>query len=430
MTTVRTAACAAAVAFLFAATLARAEGVVDKATGEVDEAKAALAKLVDINAMVAATYTYGFNKPYNRTLNYEVINKANNTFALYDAFLQIARNRDDEDFGFTINMDFGETAKYTGSDWDGSGGADGSNSEEGNAFELREAYGTYKLPWGGIKLKAGKFVTLLGYEVLMTNTVFNPNISHSILFGYAINFTNVGFLFNVPLGDMAWVDIGMINGWDESVDNNDSKTLMAGMGVKPLDNLTFYLAGTYGGEQNGQFASNCASAQGTPPAPCPGAGSKRGVVTLNGTFTPIEGLSFIMDSVYGNESNLLPDATGALTQAASWYGLVGYVTWSPGLEPVEGLSLNLRAEVFDDADGARLTGSPSAFTPNPALAGVPQTVIEITPTIAYAFNPHILARLEYRYDHSDKPAYQNNTIGGTGYNTSANTIAAELLVAF
>lgn len=414
MKQVRTAVCAALAAVLFVAARAGAEG-------EVDQVKETVAKFIDVNAMVATTYTYGFNNPASNTLNYEVINKNNDTFALYDAFLQFARNREDEDFGFTVNMDFGETAKYTGSDWDGSGGTDGSNSEEGNAFELREAYGTYKLPWGGIKLKVGKMITLLGYEVLMTNTAFNPNISHSILFGYAINFTDLGLMFNVPLGEMAWLDIGVVNGWDNAVDNNHQKTLLMGVGLKPADIATFYLAGSYGGEQNGQYASNCAA------PPCAGAGSKRGVVTLNGTVTPIEGLSFIMDSVYGNESNLLPDSNGnPFTEAAQWYGLVGYVTWAPGLEPVEGLSLNLRAEVFDDVNGARLTGSSGAFTPNPALNGLAQTVIEVTPTVAYQFSPNILARLEYRYDTSDKLAYQTDN----GYSKIANTLAAEVLVAF
>ena len=420
----RWAAVAATVAVLFAAAQVAAQGEAAPVKGEIDAVKEAVAKIVDINAMVATTYNYGFNRPASDTLNYEVINKANNTFAIYDAFLQFSRNHEDEDFGFNINMDFGETAKYTGSDWNGNGAvaAPGDNTEEGNAFELREAYGTYKVPWDGVKLKAGKFVTLLGYEVLMTNTAFNPNISHSILFGYAIPFTHVGVLLDLPMGELAWADIGIVNGWDNAVDNNNAKTLIAGLGIKPLADLaTFYLAGTYGSETNGQ-AKTCSG------IPCPGAGAgaKRGVVTLNGTVTPIEGLSFIVDSVYGNESNILPDPiTGdPNSAAASWYGLVGYVTWAPGFDPVPGFQFALRAEVFDDVDGAR---NPTG-TVNPAVIGTPQTVEEVTGTISYVFSPNIVTRLEYRYDHSDKFAYEKDL--ADSYSKTANTITAELILAF
>src|SRR6185295_11609030 len=91
------------------------------AEGEVDQVKEMLNKFIDINAMVATTFTYNTNEPFSGFDNYNVINKKDDSFVLYDAFLQISRNRADEDFGFTVNMDFGETAKFTASDWDGSG---------------------------------------------------------------------------------------------------------------------------------------------------------------------------------------------------------------------------------------------------------------------------------------------------------------------
>jgi putative OmpL-like beta-barrel porin-2 len=47
-------------------------------------------------------------------------------------------------------------------------------------FDLQEAYGSYKIPVGsGLTLKAGKFVTLLGYEVI--ESPLNLNFSRSFL---------------------------------------------------------------------------------------------------------------------------------------------------------------------------------------------------------------------------------------------------------
>src|SRR5437879_4330074 len=61
------------------------------------------------------------------------------------------------------------------------------------AFDLEEAYGSYKVPLGsGLTVKAGKFVTLLGYEVIESPN--NLNFSRSFLFGFAIPLTHRGAL--------------------------------------------------------------------------------------------------------------------------------------------------------------------------------------------------------------------------------------------
>ena len=58
-------------------------------------------------------------------------------------------------------------------------------------FDLQEAYLSYKVPLGsGLTVKAGKFVTLLGYEVIESPN--NLNFSRSFLFTFAIPLTHVG----------------------------------------------------------------------------------------------------------------------------------------------------------------------------------------------------------------------------------------------
>jgi hypothetical protein len=278
----------------------------------------------------------------------------------------------------------------------------GDTSEENNSFELREAYLTYKLPFWSTTLKAGKFATLLGYEVLKTQDAFNHNISHSILFGFSIPFTHTGILLSAPLGEMATFDIGVVNGWDNVEDNNDNKTLLAGFGLTPSDTFSLYVAGTYGGEQNSLDNS----------IPGAGAGSKRGVVTANATFTVSDQLSFAIDSVYGNETDLIPD--GSKRKDANWYGVAGYAMFDVD----DRLSVALRSEVFDDPDGAR---------------GFDATVWEITPTLSYKLTDHVLARLEYRHDEASKPIFaKDDRDGGSLFNgqSGSDTIAGELIVSF
>jgi hypothetical protein len=375
--------------------------------------KEMVSRFVDINIMAATTYTYSFNNPDSNFLPYLPINKYDNTISLYDGFFQVSRHREDEDFGFTFNLDIGETAQFAGADWNGDG------STEGEYIEPREFYGTYKLPWGGVKLKAGKFVSLLGYEVLMTNTAYNPTVTLSYLF-MNVPYTNTGLLANIPLGEIASLDLAIVNGWDNVVDNNDSKSGMMGLGVAPLEGMTAYLAGIYGSEVCGQASTQCTALT---PA---GAGSKRGAVTFNmGYALPEEtGLSLAVDSLYANESNVLPDAFSGneFGSSAQWYGAAGYIMWAVPFEEVDGLAFNLRATWFGDPDGYR---NPTG-TSNPDVIGTPLTIWEISPTVAYSFNEHILARFEYRHDSANKLAFEKKS----GYASIANTITAEVIVAF
>ncbi len=359
---------------------------------------------IDIHAMAAVDYMYSLNNPDSDKVQYRVFDSDHNSFVLNDVFLQFSRQKEDEDLGFVVNMDFGKAAEGEGgvtfwkNDSNKNNLADDS-SENDNSIELREAYLTYKLPVGdGITVKAGKFVTLLGYEVLKTHTAFNPNISHSIMFGYAIPFTHTGLLFSLPLGEYVALDLGVVNGWDNVTDNNDGKSFLGGIKVTPADIISMYFSGTYGPEMtdNGK--------------------SKRGVMSANATLTPIDMLSFAIDMTYGHENSALPhrSSAGGL-RGSDWWGVAGYTMVSI----TDDLAFNLRAEYFNDPDGVR-----SGFTAPGRAPGV--GVWEITPTLAYQVTKGLLARIEYRHDEADQPFFDK----GARTQSGSDTLAGELLYAF
>ncbi len=387
---------AAAAAFLMGATAAKAETqtlqqrVADLEKQVKDQKMSIAGSLgLDVHGMIATDYLYNFNSPDSHTNQFRVFDTDANSFTLNDAYLYVARQKEDEALGFVMDFDFGKVAEGLGA-----GTYWGSATESSNSFELRDAYLTYKLPWAGISLKAGKFVTLLGYEVLKTYDSFNPNMSRSILFGYAIPFTHTGLLFNVPLGDMFALDIGVVNGWDNVADNNDGKSVTAGLSITPSDMVSMYVAGIYGPEMtdNGH--------------------SKRGVVTVVTTVNATKDLTFVVDADYGNET----DAAGpALTKSADWYGVAGYAVY----QVTDKLSLNLRAEVFDDPDGVRTGFQEPGYGP-----GV--TAFEFTPTVAYQIMDGLLWRAEYRHDETDKRYFEK----GDHMIRGQDTIATELIYAF
>lgn len=344
---------------------------------------------VDVNALVSTRYTYSFDRPAGREIANRVVDRKDNTFALDTATLFVSRMEQGESFGFGLAVDFGDAAEAY---------ASRKSFEDEPEVELREAFLVYNLPFAGISLKAGKFATLLGYEVMKTNTSFNHNISHSMLFGYTVPFTHTGLLVSAPLGDQVSLDVGVVNGWDVLDDNNTSKTLLGGIGFDPIDTVSIYLAGTYGSEEDSKPEGK-------------GQGVKRGVVTLNTTIAATDQLSFAFDAVYGNENDSV--FVGTRTEDADWYGFAGYAIFDID----DQWSVALRAEVLDD-EGAR---------GNFANSGKRVTIWELTPTVAFRLNQYVMFRAEYRHDEaSDHIFVKDNGRAQRGW----DTLAGEILVGF
>ncbi len=343
---------------------------------------------IDMHALMMVDYNANFNNPgtdgpSQGNIGGTFVNGFNyksNTFDVRDAAIFLGRNKDDESFGFNLNVDFGTTANVEQARW-GNGANDSKENLCGNGgdcfVEVREAFITYKTPLtipganAPISLKGGKFVTLLGYEIIPTYSAFNPNISTDMLFNLAVPYTNTGLLAHVPIIDQVALDAGIVNGWDNVADNNNEKTFMGGLGITPSDAISIYIAGTYGGESN-PIANGG-----------DGAGSQRGVMTANASWKVIDQLTLAVDSAYGSQtSSTVPGKTGHHT--ANWYGMAGYAI----VTPMDKMQLALRAEWFEDQDGTQ--------------TGVAQTMWELTPTFQYALADHLTFRTEYRHNESNK----------------------------
>lgn len=378
-------------AILAVPTLAAAQTLQERVAAlekKIDAKSVAEALGVDIHGLVAVDYMYDTNSPDHEDTNLRVFDGKSNSFTLNQANLRISRQREKEDFGFVLNMDFGETAEVVGgaTDWD-------SDSESSNSFELREAFLTYKVPFGEeVVLKAGKFVTMHGAEIIKDYNNFNPTISNSFLFGYAIPFTHTGLMLSFPMGEYFAADLGLVNGWDNVVDNNNGKSFHGGFKIMPAEPVSIYLSGTYGPEQDHR------------------GDSKRALAAMLVTINATDQLTFILDGNYGNETDILPErgsATG--TRAADWYGLAGYVVY----KPIDDLALALRVEGFDDSDGYRTGTEPGT------------TFWEITPSVAYKLTEKVTARFEYRHDEANHEVFND----GDRLQNGRNTVAAELIFA-
>ncbi len=377
-------------------------GAVEK---EVMAAKDAAAdKLgVEVHGFVDLGYNYNFNSPDTGVNGIRVFDEDDNTFALDQANINIQRNVP-EGLGFNADLDFGKTAEVVGrfTRWSNGSGA----GESANSFELRQAFLKYAFGDSGFSLMGGKFVTYHGAEIIKAYNNQNYNISSGILFGNAIPFTHTGLVGTYAFGDMGSVSLGVVNGWDNVVDNNDGKSVHGMLTLTPDPMFSFGLSTTYGAEQNDSGRS------------------KRLMITPLITIKPIDALTFILDYNYGNESNIAlvggavstTDSSGAYIPGNSmWQGVAGYVVYAA----TDDLQLAFRGEIFDDPDGVLTAFQEGGYGPG-------ATFWEITPTVAYKLTDGLTVRAEYRHDEADKRFFSKNDHFVRGQ----DTVATELIYAF
>ena len=364
MTKVGTVAAAAAIALAAFGTNARAEEEEEKK----DPIEARVEKLEQMigfsfGGMIYGSYQYNFNDPEIDANSLRSLDPEENNFT-FDLFQLTLAKEGPAGLSATAKLDFGKTASRIASDWNGDGALD--NSEETNDFELQDAFIAYAPEWaGGGSVKFGKFSTLLGAEVI--EAPLNPNFTRSFSFGFAIPFTHTGLLFSAPLGDMFSLSAGVVNGWDNVVDNNDDKTFLGQLAVMPAEGFAVYLNGVYGNESTD------------------GEGDTRGVFDLVATAN-LEPITLNANFDYGSEGD---------GKWVSFSGIVGLDLQAAAELPI---GIFVRGEIFDDQDGFR--------------TGTEQQLHEITLTGKWYITEKLTFWVEYRHDGSDEDAFGDEGIAG------------------
>jgi hypothetical protein len=248
--------------------------------------------------------------------------------------------------------------------------------------DLQEAYGSYRVPVGsGLTLKAGKFVTLLGYEVIESPN--NLNFSRSFLFAFAIPLTHVGGLASYAPTDWLTVTAGPVVGWDIADDNNGQPSVLGQFALTPAKDLTTSLNWIAGKEYSFDGLGHLAN------------GGTRYVLDWVATYTGLKNVTLGLNVDYGHEDN-----EGALRRArtrsdsdARWWGWAAYGAY----DWTESLRTAVRAEYFTDAAGVRTA----------ALgAGAKVSLWEGTATVQYKIWRGLVGRLEYRHDSADEKVFK------------------------
>jgi hypothetical protein len=363
---------------------------------------------IKLGGVLATSYLYSFNQPGSDFVSLRSFDRDHNSFVLDLFQLQVSRtpNEGEGGVGFVTKVNFGKTAERMASDWDGDG-VIGGTSEEENSVEVQDAYITYNFPGlPELGFRAGKFVTLVGAEVI--ESPLNYNISRSLAFSFAIPFTHTGVLGTYAPTDMVSMTLGMVNGWDNVVDSNDGKSVIGQVTLAPVDQFAFSVGGLYGAEQADR------------------GDSKRGLIDVIATVRPIDNLALVLNYDYGNESDL-----GVSRGAAEWQAFSGIVAYDIPDVFVVPIGFAVRGEFFDDSDGTRLPfpnvlpGDIDFLSP-----GSYQNAWEVTSTFKVVLAEGLMFRTEYRYDSAKNRLFEKERHRTGRFRDDQHTIAAELSYVF
>ncbi len=303
---------------------------------------------ISVHALVDAGYEHNFNQPNGNVNTFRAWDQ--DGFQLTQGNLHIER---DGTVGFVTDINFGQVANAISSVTNYS-----NSAHVGNEWvDPTQYYLTYTAPFGsGVSFEAGRFVTLLGAEIIPVYNNQNYNESRGLLFNLGEPLTHTGIRASYTFNDYVSATAGLNNGWDDPAHTSNGGPNVEGELTLNNKDKSFSLVvnGIYG--PNVQ-PSNLAS---IPPGKTK-SNMELGAIDPIATWKPafVPNLTLQAEYLYASQDG--PVING---HSASWQGAAEYVVydWTPAVE------LATRAEFFDDMDGARTDGEA-------------QTLWEITQTL-------------------------------------------------
>jgi len=267
-------------------------------------------------------------------------------------------------------------------------------------FDVQEVYGSYQIPIGsGLTLKAGKFVTLLNYEVIEAPN--NLNFSRSYLFVFSAPLTHVGAVLSYQ--PLPWLSItfGTVVGWDDAKDNNSTMSYTGQFGFTPMKDLTVNFNWITGAEQNHNNRD------------------PRTVLDYTVNYTGIKDLTLGLNVDYGWEYDEAYLASTGTRQDnnASWWGWAAYAAY----DWTEKLRTALRLEYFKDSEGVRTQLSPP---------GNKLDLWEVTLTAQYKIWKGLVGRVEYRHDSANQKVFAIRAPGYVPTGKTQDTITFDFYYLF
>jgi hypothetical protein len=307
-----------------------------------------------------------------------------NGFTLQQAALTVAK-QPSQGFGGLVNVILGRDALSTAAF-----GYDPDIGIENIGFDVLQIYLQYAQ--GPILVIAGKFVTLVGTEVI--DPTANTNFSRGLLFAQTPD-THLGLRATYTLNDKLKFNLGFNDGWDNIRDFSRGVTTEWGIAYTPCAKIALSAQG-YSGEE--RVISHTAT----------GSKGWRNLIDLIATYNIDKHLTLAANYDYGNQKNVFVD--NEEQENVFWQGLATYINYKFN----DLWRFSVRTEIFEDPDGYR--------------TGIAQTLKEITFTVGYAVIKNAELRAETRRDFSNVAAFLERD--GSGASKTQQSYAVEAFYKF
>lgn len=328
----------------------------------------------------------------------------------FDLFVQntVDYNKPDFDVGFLVETQYGTDAAMMKSN--GLFDFDYGPYRRGHAdpeyqFDLTQAYVDLAVPLGpGFRVRAGKFLTLLGYESCDPTTRTSIQFySRSWLLAFGLPMYQTGVIGTVDVGDSITVNAGVTRGWEQALaDNNNALDFLGSVNWVVNDQLSAYFAASVGPQQPGN------------------TNDWRTVLEAILYYTPDPRgrWTFALDTLYGFEDNEVTEWLNASTDdqlpvgSTSWAAVAAFAAYRLS----DTMALKARVEWFYDQDGTRfrVPSDNATFTAaimsNPYMPlGRSYNQVEFTLGMDIVPFPHdaptLLVRPEARIDVANEDIY-------------------------
>jgi hypothetical protein len=271
-------------------------------------------------------------------------------------------------------------------------------------YDLVEAYGSVLLPLGeGLTVKAGKWATLVGYEVYENPK--NLNFSRDFLYTLGTPYTHTGLLVTYPFTKWLSATLGFTNGWDNSDNPNGYLKAIGSVAFTPSDKFSITTNFHVGPEQlRSQMI---------------GRVNQRWVVDTTVLYTGIDKVTLAVNFDFAGEENdpVLVALGTRKHNNSSWSGIAGYVAY----DWTKSLRTALRVEYFADPQGVR-----NGIT----APGHNVDYYEITPTLEYKIWRGLVGRLEYRHDQASTKSFSLTNFSTTPTSRAQDTFSIALSYLF
>jgi hypothetical protein len=345
---------------------------------------------INIYGYIEGGYMYDATSQAHKGPTFIGFNSFKNTGILDKISLNVERTVDPTkkqlDFGFHIEGIWGADAAFIHSN--------GMGDRQTSRYQgdLLQAYVDMTIPGMPVRIRAGKWIELAGFEQFSANiygAFGDPSralYSYSYQFLYAEPGTQTGVLVTYVLNPQWSFDAGFTRGWNQSTrDANGALDFLGRITFTPSDKTSIIFVMTEGPEFPTGVGHNL---------PKGDAHHWWTALDLVATQKITEKLSLGLGLDYVHA----PQIPGLTSGAKQWGGVAGYVSYT--FDPH--LTLNTRLEWYRDSANGFSTGAPVSANYYEATAGV-----AIKPFLTDKILSKWLFRPEVRYDHADHSLFNS-----------------------